>query len=164
MTILFSSYTFLSMRTLEDLQPLMSSLGSAFEKYISVSKSQKDFGIGEPLYPTEIHVLSAISENNGSSVTQIAKLFGTTKGAASQITAKLVAKGYLLKEKDPQKKSRLLLTPTEKGLEAHRIHMEFHMNKDKDFFEYLSGLNEEQFQTFKDFCRQLNLWMDSYLE
>ncbi len=152
------------MRTLDEMQPLLTSICGVLEKYTAISKEPMDFGMGEKLYPTEIHVLSAIADNGGSSVTDMAKQFGTTKGAASQITAKLTSKGYLKKEKDPEKGSRLLLTPTEKGLEAHKKHMEFHMKRDKDFFNYLSGLSDEQYSSFEDICRQMNIWMDSYLK
>lgn len=152
------------MRKIEDIQQLMHSLCRVLEKYTTVSKVQKNFGLEDPLYPAEIHVLSSIATMESSSVTDIAKQFGTTKGAASQLAGKLASKGYVLKNTDPEKGSRLLLTPTMKGLEAHNRHLEYHKKKDKIFFEYLSSLTDEQYKTFEEICRQMNLWMDSYLE
>jgi DNA-binding MarR family transcriptional regulator len=138
-------------------------LGRAFEKYLSVNKMPLDFGVGEPLYPSEIHMISTVARKGVVNVTELARHLGKTKGAASQMVGKLVKKGLLSKSPDPEKKSRILVAATDKGRVAHEAHMEFHAAHDRLFIDYLAELAPEEYRTFSTLCRRMNAWMDSYL-
>jgi DNA-binding MarR family transcriptional regulator len=71
------------------------------KKFNELEKISIDMGKGEKLYPAELHVLDAIGNNYGNSVTELSKKFGITKGAVSQVVNKLFEKGYLKKERKP---------------------------------------------------------------
>lgn len=137
-------------------------LTSLLNKYARLSKNPIPFLQEEALFPAEIHAISAIAERREVNVTELANHVGTTKGAASQLVKKLTEKGFITKHQDPQKRSRTILRPTPKGLKAHISHMEFHMEHDKQFLDYLATLSPKEFSLFRDICSQMNLWMDSY--
>lgn len=164
LTYQLSSYTFSAMHDMKRLQPAFSHLATFLEKYLRVSRIPQDFVPGETLYPTEIHVISWIVEHGPCAVSEIGQAFGTTKGASSQIVGKLTRRGFLRKSPDPDKRSRVLVSPTAKGRTAHDRHMQFHMRHDRVFLEYLSSLPPEQITLFEQLCRQMTLWMDGYLE
>ncbi len=151
------------MRTLEDMQPELRSLCGVLEKYSRISKMPMDFGVNEPLFPSEIHLISAVAKQGTVNITELAATFGTTKGASSQMVAKLVSKGFLEKRPDPAKRSRTLVHLTEKGRAAHNNHMKFHRHHDKPFFDFLAALSPEEYETFKKLCNEMNRWMDTYL-
>lgn len=151
------------MRTFTDMQPQLSALCGVLEKYVRVSRTPVDFGGGEPLFPQEIHFVSACAWAGGASVSDLCRRFGTTRGAASQMVGKLVRKGLLAKRRDPEKGSRLIVEPTEKGLAAHRAHMAFHEVHDGRFLDFLAGLCTEEYEVFAALCGEMGRWMDSYL-
>ena len=144
--------------------PQLSFLARALEKYKRVEKIAHDFGVGETLYPSEIHMISTVATAGDVSITDLAEKFGNTKGAASQMVAKLVKRGFLEKSRDPVKKSRVLVTATPKGVRAHDHHMVHHAEHDKAFFTYLAKMNDEEYLVFDSLCRQMDLWMGSYFD
>lgn len=134
------------------------------EKYVRVSKRPLEVSADETLFPAEVHAVSWVAENGPVGVTELGSAFGTTKGASSQLVAKLVKRGFAQKEPDPEKRSRMLVTATEKGRAAHARHMAFHMQHDSGFLNYLAAMEPEQLAVIKGFCSQMHVWMDSYLD
>ena len=152
------------MRTYSEMQTELSALGRILEKYIQVSKMPHDFGVGEPIYPTEIHLISAIADQKNISVTELAQLHGSTKGAISQVLGKLERKGFITRTPDPDKRSKVRVTVTPKGMEAHQNHCDFHARHDAAFINYLATLGDDAFAVFGELCARMERWMDVYLE
>lgn len=84
------------------------------------------FGGEQPLYTSEIHVLSCIGDNVGFCASDIARTLGVTRGAISQMLKKLEKKGYLTREADPDNKLRFILGLSAKGVKAYEKHLEYH--------------------------------------
>lgn len=152
------------MRNYDELFPVLSSFGQAFAKYLRVEKCALDFGVGTPLFPSEIHMISAVDSLAGVGVTELADALCVTKGAVSQMVAKLVKKGMLVKERDPENKARVLIRTTELGSRASEGHRVFHQEHDRDFLQYLSELDPDAYAVVRDMGRQMNRWMDNYLK
>ena len=87
-----------------------------------VERRAFDFGIGIELYPSEIHTLSTVDQLGGCGVTELARESGVTKGATSQLVSKLVKKGLMVKEPDPENGSKVILRLTELGKRASDNH------------------------------------------
>ena len=64
-------------------------------RYNNLSKKARHYGTQFLLYPSEIHMIDVIGSQNDITTTKIAELLGITKGAVSQITAKLLDKGLI---------------------------------------------------------------------
>lgn len=152
------------MRTFEDIKPLLQNVSHALTKYTIIDRMDFDFGVGVPLYPAEIHMLEAINRRNKIGVTELAKEFGITKGAVSQLVGKLVKKELVVKEKDLEHKARVIIKPTKLGRKACKNHAEFHEKHDQAFFEYLRQLDDESFNVALELSNHMNLWMDKYLK
>ena len=149
---------------MQEMQPQLSALCGALEKYSRIARMPLDLGTGETLYPQEIHVVSAVAGADGTSVSELSRRFGATKGAASQMVGKLVRKGYLTKRRDPHKGSRLIVEATEAGRAVHEAHMAFHAEHDRAFFSWLAGLCRQEYEVFAALCAEMDHWMDSYLD
>lgn len=87
------------------------------------TKLPQDYGTGEQYTSVEVHTLKYIADNPGITVTELARDYGKTKGAVSQILKKIESKNLIYRETDPNNDNKLLLYLTEKGKildQAHR--------------------------------------------
>ncbi|MCT4598310.1 MAG: MarR family transcriptional regulator [Vallitalea sp.] len=85
---------------------------------------------GIELYPSEIHTLVSIKDNDEMNMTQIAQRLGVTKGAIFKIIEKLEEKELLSRYKRHDNNKNTYFKLSERGLLAYKGHEKFH----KDFF------------------------------
>ncbi len=84
----------------------------------------RDYGTGEILNIVEIHTLSMIADDPGICISDVARRWNRTLGAASRNVDKLQSKGYIEKKKLDGNNKTIRLYPTEKGTELARLHSE----------------------------------------
>lgn len=152
------------MRTFEEMTPVLREFLRAMSKYAILDRKAFDFGIGMELFPAEIHMLTAIEHKDGIGVTELAEEFRITKGAVSQLVAKLIKKDLVHKTRNPEHGSRIVIKATDLGRTACQHHVEFHKRHDKELFEYLGQLDENSYEAIQEMAQQMNKWMDSYLK
>lgn len=152
------------MRTFEEMTPVLRDFCRAMAKYAIVDRKAFDFGIGMDLFPAEIHMLTAVDLRNEAGVTELAEEFGITKGAVSQLVGKLVKKGLLVKETNPEHGARVVIKTTELGHAASENHLAFHKKHDEAFLEYMAQLDETSYEAIRKMGKQMNVWMDCYLK
>lgn len=93
-----------------------------YNEYINLAR---DYGTGELIGMVEVHTLTHIADNPGITVTEVAKLWERTLGAASQNVSKLVKKGLVRREKEKDNAKTVHLYATEKGealATAHKVY------------------------------------------
>lgn len=152
------------MRTLEEMKDEFNLLGKVMEKYNHISKLPFDFGVGMPLYPSEIHTIATLCNQGSMSITELAETTGVTKGAISQLVTKLEKKKLVRKTPAPDNLSKSIITPTELGKKAQEGHMNFHKTHDEKFINAIASLSDAEYAVFRKLCRQMNSWMNTYLE
>ena len=81
-----------------------------------------DYGTGELYTSTEVHIVTRIEENPGITAAKIAEHTCRTKSAVSQMLSKLIAKGLIYREKDPNNGKQQLLYVTHKGKHLSLCH------------------------------------------
>lgn len=101
-------------------------LHQASNFYIA-TKRPKDYGTGEIYTSVEAHTTKYIGDNPGITITEIARDYGKTKGAISQILKKLESRGLIYRRVDSENENRSFLFVTEKGAELNRAHREYDM-------------------------------------
>lgn len=119
----------------------------------TIEKRIRTYGVGVAIHEAEIHMIKAVKEAEGIHVTGLAERFGVTKGAVSQLLAKLEKKGLVSKEPDSANLSRLRLKLTPRGEQAYARHEELHALFDSTVENQL-GRHPESFTT--DLCRFLD--------
>lgn len=120
----------------------------------------RNYGTDTPLHEAEIHMIKAIKENEGIHLTGLAGQLGVTKGAVSQIIAKLDKKGMIIKEPDAGNLSRLVLRLTAKGETACRHHEKLHGKFDMLVDDALKTASAEE----KIFLKQFLSVMEEKVE
>ena len=119
-------------------------------KFFEIDKKTRYYGTDVPLFPSEIHMINKIKQNEGIHVTGLANILKVTKGAVSQIIMKLEKKGLILKEKDINNQSKLVLKLTSKGETAYNTHIKFHEQIDDMVNEIVKDGSKEEVKFFKD--------------
>lgn len=84
--------------------------------------SVHDYGDGIPLTMIESHTLTYIEEHPGTTVTELARYWGKTKGALSQTVSRLTEKGLVDKTKTADNAKNVRLYVTETGAHLSKAH------------------------------------------
>lgn len=124
------------------------------QRIIDFDKTSLNYGLNVPIYNAEIHTIVAIKENEGISITGLAKELGITKGAVSQIVNRLQKKETVIKDQDPMNKSRLVLRLTKDGETAYKYHEKYHEIYLDPLKTNLDNMDEISKQTIYNFLKE----------
>ena len=122
------------------------------------SKPRK-FGTEDDLSGSKIHVIEVVGQNEGLSVTDLAKRLGVTKGAVSQKLKRLEAKELVVKEVDPANTSRITVSLSTKGKVAYYSHLQWHEAMDGGFRKYFVNLPEDKIRFLEEFLSLLEQFL-----
>ncbi|MFH0786719.1 MAG: MarR family winged helix-turn-helix transcriptional regulator [Pseudomonadota bacterium] len=122
------------------------------------SKPRK-FGTDNDLSGSEIHLIEVVGQNEGLSVTGLAKRLGITKGAVSQTLKKMAAKELVVKEVDPANTSRMTVSLSTKGKVAYYSHLQWHETMDGGFRNYFVNLPEDKIRFMDEFLSILEQFL-----
>jgi DNA-binding MarR family transcriptional regulator len=120
---------------------------AAIQYQISLNdKKPKNFGTDGLLYQSEIHFIDAIGKDKTVMALELARKLNITKGAVTQVSKKLLEKGYIKKLRKDGNKKEIYFELTEKGIVAYDNHLEFHGDINNKIIEYLKKLNKDQLE------------------
>lgn len=114
-----------------------------------------DYGAGERLCMSEIHVIEIVGNQPGILQTQICEKMGLTKGRISVIISKLMKKDMVIRMKNASNKRELPLQLSEKG----KIAFENHQSQDQLLFQKMQNImdkySEEEVEHFNQALHQI---------
>jgi len=153
----FRSYTLSFMMNKVELskENISNILWDVFKTFARQDRKNRDYGVEDPLFHSEIYTLNEIREHEGIHITALAERCGVTKGAISQVLKKLEQKGLVTKEKDIRNQSRLILKVTPKGEIAYSRHLDYQKQFKKKVVRVLRDAPDEKVQFIKDFFIKL---------
>ncbi|WP_158453707.1 MarR family winged helix-turn-helix transcriptional regulator [Paenibacillus beijingensis] len=126
-----------------------------FKTFSKLDRKNRDYGVDEPLFHSEIYTLNEIREHEGIHITALAERCGVTKGAISQVLKKLEQKGLVTKEKDVRNQSRLILKVTPKGEIAYAHHLDYQNQFKQMIAEVLGDAPDDKVLYIKEFLIKL---------
>ncbi len=86
------------------------------------SSTPRDYGTGYLMTEVEAHTIGFIDDQRGITATELAEQTHRTKGAISQLIAKLEAKGLVRREVEETNKRTYRIYLTDEGMRACDIH------------------------------------------
>ena len=113
------------------------------------------------LYPSEIHLINVIEEENNINASKMAIRLGVTKGAVSQTLARLEKKGILYKTKDSQNKNELTVHFTPLGKDILRDNRKARASLQKKYAQYFSDISQEEQGIIMIFLTKMEKFFDS---
>jgi DNA-binding MarR family transcriptional regulator len=138
---------------------LVGKFGRVAKLWEQLDKKPRQFGTGEDFSGAEIHLIEVVGQNEGLSVTALAKRLGITKGAVSQTLKRLAGKEIIVKETDPSNTSRVIVNLSTKGKVAFFAHRHWHETMDGGFRDYFMGLSEERIRFLEEFLTMLEQFL-----
>ncbi len=111
---------------------------------------------GVELYPSEIHLMLHVADEQATNLTRIAEQLGITKGALSQTLGRLERKGMLVKSKDPGAKNELTVSFTPGGERALKQFRGLRSSVEARYDSYFSELDEDERETIGRFLTRMN--------
>ncbi|MBD3241225.1 MAG: MarR family transcriptional regulator [Chitinivibrionales bacterium] len=122
-----------------------------------------DFGTGTKLYPAEVHTLQCIGDHPGINVTELARHQGVTKGATSQMLAKLAAKGLLYKKSSQGSDKEVVAVLTDEGERAREGHVRFHAAMTDQILEKTRNIDIADIRLYRDINSLVEKHLDELL-
>lgn len=119
------------------------------------TKEPRDYGTGHILYHGEMAFLDIIHRYPSAKVSRISEMMGITKGAATQMSAKLSAKGLVDIYFKPGNRKEKFYRLTADGERARKGHQQYHQKANNNLCEYFRALDEAQTQAVFGFLGHL---------
>ncbi len=124
------------------LEPFEEKLNTLLvDTYNNINKVEEDTlrksGINASI--SEIHLIDVVGRSEKATVSEVATSLGITLASVTVAVNKLVERGMIGKEKNPEDRRSIHLRLTREGLRAYRIHKYFHR---KMVRAVLTGLDE----------------------
>jgi DNA-binding MarR family transcriptional regulator len=111
-------------------------------------------GIG--LYPSEIHLMLHIADQEATNLTRIAERLGITKGALSQTLGRLERKRMLIKSKNPRAKNELTVSFTAEGRHALNRFRALRASVEARYDRLLAEFDEHELAVVEHFLTRMN--------
>ena len=125
---------------MEDYREVTWLMERILHKYMQYEKIPQRYCKDVLLTQPEIHTLAIVGDQKGINVTQLAKMRGITKGAASQMIYRLVDKGLVEKKVSPESDAAVCLILTAKGEQARKEHRNRHKKMQKRFASLMDAI------------------------
>lgn len=151
------------MKLMDELSQIRTELLRFVNRYNKLEKTPFEVDNGELLYPSEMNMIEAIGKQTGITVTELCIAFGVTKGAVSQTVSKLVARGYVQKDRNAAYTKEIMLSLTVKGKEIFEKHEQFHQKMDQSLEQLILGIPKEKLAIFREILDLAGKHLDTYL-
>jgi DNA-binding MarR family transcriptional regulator len=128
-------------------------------KLLGGDRMSLNYGTDVQIHGAEMHILCHIKQHPGSHISEIARSLNVTRGAVSQIVAKLKRKG-LISQVDSEDGRCILFELTQKGETAYNEHEKIHFLFVGYIKRILNGYSEDKVPVVLDFIKQLETSVD----
>lgn len=111
----------------------------------------------------EAHTIQAVGESDRMRVQDLATHFGISKSAASQMVARLIKKGFVVKNPSLHSNKEFPLSLTDLGWKAFRAHEQLHGRDFDELVNRLSAFSLSQIATISVLLETVGSVMDERL-
>ena len=146
---------------MKDYRELTWLMERTIHKYIEYERKPQKYCSDLILTQPEIHTVAIIGDQEGISVTELAKVRGITKGAASQMIYRLEDKDLVEKRISPESDSKLNLYLTKKGKMARDEHRKMHETMSARFVSLLNVIPENAQKYMIEFLQDFEKELDN---
>jgi DNA-binding MarR family transcriptional regulator len=143
------------MSELEHPQPV-SQILEMVDRILQIEKRKHIETEGVELYPSEIHLMLHVADEQATNLTRIAERLGITKGALSQTLGRLERKGMLVKSKDPHAKNELTVSFTPQGQRALKQFRVLKASVEARYDGLLAEFDDGERETIGRFLARMN--------
>lgn len=143
----------------KQLQALMEQFYSVVNRTAQLRNAPVVLEGCEPLNTAAIHLIEIIGNYERINMTEISEKLGITKGAVSQMTAKLVSRGLISKGKPPHSEKDVCLSLTDEGHKVFAAHSKLHAQMYGELSELLGEFSGEDLERITLFLDKVQVYM-----
>lgn len=145
-----------------ELQRLTEEFYRITGKITKLRNKQFSFNGTEPLNTAAIHLIDVIGKHPEYNATQIANSLGNTKGAVSQMAAKLEEKGLIIRKKSDESDKEITYILTADGQRVYDGHENLHNELYARLDEILGDMSAEDFDKMQNVLKAIDDCMTEY--
>jgi len=145
-----------------ELQKLTEEFYKITGKITKLRSRQFSFDGTEPLNTAAIHLIDVIGKHPEYNATQIAVALGNTKGAVSQMAAKLEEKGLIIRKKSDENDREIAYILTKNGQRVYDGHENLHKELYTRLDEILGDISAEDFDKMQSVLKAIDECMTEY--
>ena len=146
----------------EQLQDLMEQFYSIVNRTNQLRNTPVQLAGCEPVNIAAIHLIETIGNHESINMTEVSERIGITKGAVSQMTTKLVHKGFLQKLKSPHSEKDIYLSLTESGQAIFQAHHQLHHQLYSELAMLLDEFSDHDLKRITLFMDRIETYMKEY--
>lgn len=117
-----------------------------FNSVLRVEESALQNRLTANLTISEIHTINAIGLDGASPMNVVAGRLGVTLATLTASVSKLVAKGFVARNRSEADRRQVLVSLTKEGRKAYRVHEAFHREMVDEALEGLTPEEEDAFE------------------
>jgi DNA-binding MarR family transcriptional regulator len=122
--------------------------------------AMKFTGCDRPLFKAELHFLKCVREHPEANLARLASILGVTRGAVSQMLARLEKKTLVARTRRNRKEFAIALTPA--GETVYREHEEFHRRHFRELEHAMLLLPSGRIAFIERIFRQIDSFYDIF--
>ena len=134
-----------------------------FMKYDILEKTPVDLGTGDTLSAVHVHMIEAIGKEYGTTVTALSGFFMITKGAVSQVIARLYKGGYVSKSKRKGNDKEIILKLTEQGQAVFDLHERNNSDTISNLLELGGKYSQAEVTAFLNILKDVDTLLGKFL-
>lgn len=134
-------------------------LVNTFNTILKLEESIIHHDNNTPLTISELHLIAAIEDESGSTISQIASRLNITLASVTVAVNKLIKKGFLVKNKNINDGRSVFINLTESGKKMNEYHNMFHDNMIRSISEKLT---EDEKAILLILVRKLESYFEEY--
>jgi DNA-binding MarR family transcriptional regulator len=128
-------------------------------KINQANKLPCDYGTGNVLYQSEVHIIEAINNHKNVNASELANILGITNGAITQVTSKLIKKGLIEQYQMLNNKKEVFYQLTNLGKIVNTELSNNRKEKYRNIAQYLNGLNPDNIKIISTFIdKMIEVW------
>jgi DNA-binding MarR family transcriptional regulator len=147
---------------MDNVNKIMKQVSKITDVYSKLEKTLFNCGDNDVLFPGAMHTISLIDELGTTTVTQLCSYQNVTKGAISHKITKLHKNGYIKKNRRIGNNKEIIISLTDTGKKAVRIHKMYHDQIANGIKLCLNKYSAKQLSDFCDLMEQLTDQLNKY--
>lgn len=104
---------------------------------------------------TSVHVIDCIGDYEPINHTGIVQKMDLSKASITNISAKLLETGFIMKSQLNNNRKEIYFSLTDKGRQVYHLHKKLHQEKEESFYEFMKSYSENELQTIGKFMSDL---------
>lgn len=139
--------------------PLIGALFDVMRRMRDEERLPRDYGVGEPLYHSELRLLDLIDQNPQKRAGTLSEALGVTKGALAQVAKRLTDKGLIEEYNAEGNRKEKYYRLTALGEEARAGHIRHHDQSIGRMKSYLCSRSEDEKRVLTEFLKEIGQCM-----